>query len=80
MKIAIATGPFLPIRPGPAGAVEKMWHGLVKQCAAQGHDVTVITRRWPVVEDRFAPSRIGNQMAAVYDSMLGGSRPSTAEI
>lgn len=47
MKITIVLGFFLPVPPLAGGASEKSWHGLAREFAAQGHDVTVISREWP---------------------------------
>lgn len=47
MRITIVLGFFLPVPPLAGGASEKSWHGLAGEFAAQGHDVVVISRRWP---------------------------------
>ncbi len=47
MRINIVMGFFLPVPPLAGGATEKMWHRLALEFAARGHDVTVISRRWP---------------------------------
>lgn len=47
MKINIAMGFFLPVPPLAGGATEKTWHGLSREFAARGHEVTVLSRRWP---------------------------------
>jgi glycosyltransferase involved in cell wall biosynthesis len=44
LRITIVTGPFLPIPPGPAGAVEKIWYSLALEFASRGHAVTVVSR------------------------------------
>ena len=46
MRITIAMGFFLPVPPARGGATEKSWYRLAKIFAAQGHVVTVISRRW----------------------------------
>lgn len=46
MKITIVMGFFLPVPPAQGGAVEKSWHGLAREFARRGHEVTVISRRW----------------------------------
>jgi glycosyltransferase involved in cell wall biosynthesis len=46
MKITIVAGPFLPIPPGPAGAVEKIWSRLAQEFAIRGHSVTLISRQF----------------------------------
>src|SRR5690606_4540534 len=47
VRITIVLGFFLPVPPLAGGASEKSWHGLAREFAAQGHDVTVISREWP---------------------------------
>ncbi len=47
MKITIVMGFFLPMPPTAGGAVEKSWAGLSREFAARGHEVTLISRRWP---------------------------------
>lgn len=44
MRITIVMGAFIPMPPGPAGAVEQVWYHLARQFARQGHEVTVICR------------------------------------
>jgi len=40
-------GFFLPMPPVAGGATEKSWHGLAREFARRGHDVTVLSRTWP---------------------------------
>lgn len=47
MKITVVMGFFLPVPPEAGGATEKSWHRLARAFAARGHEVTVISRRWP---------------------------------
>ena len=47
MRISIVSGFFLPVPAVSGGATEKTWHGLAKDFAAQGHSVTLVSRRWP---------------------------------
>ncbi len=47
MRINIAMGFFLPVPPVAGGAMEKAWHRLAREFAAAGHDVTLLSRRWP---------------------------------
>lgn len=47
MRITIVTGFFLPVPAVRGGATEKIWHGLAKLFAAQGHAVTFVSRSWP---------------------------------
>ncbi len=46
MRITIVMGPFLPLPPGPGGAVERIWLGLAERFAEAGHEVTVLSRTW----------------------------------
>jgi glycosyltransferase involved in cell wall biosynthesis len=52
MKISIVMGFFLPVPPAAGGATEKTWHRLALEFAASGHEVTVLSRRWPGFPDR----------------------------
>jgi glycosyltransferase involved in cell wall biosynthesis len=52
MRITIVMGFFLPVPAVAGGAVEKSWHRLAIEFARRGHDVTVISRRWPGWADR----------------------------
>jgi glycosyltransferase involved in cell wall biosynthesis len=45
LKITIVTGAFLPVPPGPAGAVEKIWARLAREFAHRGHSVTLLSRK-----------------------------------
>jgi glycosyltransferase involved in cell wall biosynthesis len=47
MRINIAMGFFLPVPPRAGGATEKTWDGLAREFAARGHEVTILSRRWP---------------------------------
>lgn len=47
MKITIVMGFFLPVPALAGGATEKIWHRLGELMAEAGHDVTIISRRWP---------------------------------
>lgn len=47
MRITVVTGPFLPLPPAPAGAVERIWHDLGREFARRGHQVTFVSRAWP---------------------------------
>ncbi len=46
MRITIVMGFFLPVPPVAGGATEKSWHELARRFVAQGHQVTMISRRW----------------------------------
>jgi len=47
MRIAIITGPWLPVPALKGGSVPRMWDGLSEQFAAAGHEVIVVARRYP---------------------------------
>jgi glycosyltransferase involved in cell wall biosynthesis len=47
MKITISTGPTFPVPAVRGGAVQRMWHGLAKEFAKRGHEVTVFARAFP---------------------------------
>lgn len=52
MKITIVMGFFLPVPALAGGATEKIWHRLGELMAEEGHDVTIVSRRWPGLADR----------------------------
>ena len=47
MKITIVMGFFLPVPALAGGATEKIWLRLAGLMTAAGHEVTVVSRRWP---------------------------------
>ncbi|MFM9079034.1 MAG: glycosyltransferase family 4 protein [Opitutaceae bacterium] len=47
MRITIVMGYFLPVPAIAGGATEKIWPRLGELMAAAGHEVTIISRRWP---------------------------------
>ncbi|MBP7141502.1 MAG: glycosyltransferase family 4 protein [Opitutaceae bacterium] len=51
MRISIVMGFFLPVPAVAGGAMEKIWGKLAGIFAAQGHDVTVVSRTWPGFAD-----------------------------
>ncbi|HEY4246554.1 MAG TPA: glycosyltransferase family 4 protein [Lacunisphaera sp.] len=51
MRISIVNGFFLPLPPVAGGATEKSWYNLAHIFAERGHEVTVISRRWPGFPD-----------------------------
>lgn len=51
MRISIVNGFFLPVPPVAGGATEKSWFNLACAFAERGHDVTIISRRWPGFPD-----------------------------
>jgi glycosyltransferase involved in cell wall biosynthesis len=57
MKITIVMGFFLPVPPLAGGATEKIWFRLGQLMAEAGHEVTVVSRRWPGLPNR---ESIGN--------------------
>lgn len=46
MRITCVLGPYLPVPAVRGGAVEKIWLELCKEFARNGHDVTMISRRF----------------------------------
>jgi len=52
MKITIVMGFFLPVPPLRGGATEKIWFRYAQHFATAGHEVTVISRRWPGLPQR----------------------------
>jgi glycosyltransferase involved in cell wall biosynthesis len=48
VRIAIVTGPFQPLSPGPAGAVEKLWLDLGREFERQGHPTTMVSKQYRV--------------------------------
>lgn len=47
MKITIATGPIFPVPAVRGGAVQRLWEGLAREFAKQGHEVTIFAREFP---------------------------------
>ncbi len=58
MKITIVMGFFLPVPPLAGGATEKIWFRLGELMAAAGHEVTIVSRRWPGLPDRETQGRL----------------------
>jgi glycosyltransferase involved in cell wall biosynthesis len=58
MKITIVMGFFLPVPALAGGATEKIWHRLAELMAAEGHDVTIVSRRWPGLPNRETVGRL----------------------
>ena len=48
MRITIAQGAFLPVPPKRGGAIEKAFHALAREFAANGHycELYLKTLRW----------------------------------
>ena len=46
LRITCVLGPYFPVPPVRGGAVERIWQNLCEEFAAQGHAVTVISRRY----------------------------------
>jgi glycosyltransferase involved in cell wall biosynthesis len=51
MRITIISGFFLPVPPVSGGSTEKSWFNLAREFASRGHEVTMISRRWPGFPD-----------------------------
>lgn len=47
MRISIVTGPWLPVPAVRGGAMQKSWHGLARELARAGHEVTIVARAFP---------------------------------
>jgi glycosyltransferase involved in cell wall biosynthesis len=47
MRLTIVSGFLLPVPPAAGGATEKSWYQLARRFAARGHEVTIVSRRWP---------------------------------
>lgn len=47
MKITVLTGPWFPVPAVRGGAMQKSWHGLAREMARAGHEVTVVARTFP---------------------------------
>ena len=58
MKISIVMGFFLPVPALAGGATEKIWHRLGELMAAEGHGVTLLSRRWPGLPDLESTGRL----------------------
>ncbi len=58
MKITIVMGFFLPVPPLAGGATEKIWFRLAQLMAEAGHDVTLVSRRWPGLPDHETSGRL----------------------
>lgn len=58
MKITIVMGFFLPVPALAGGATEKIWSRLAELMAEAGHDVTIVSRRWPGLPDREIVGRL----------------------
>lgn len=58
MKITIVMGFFLPVPALAGGATEKIWHRLGELMAGEGHDVTIVSRRWKGLPDRETIGRL----------------------
>lgn len=68
MKITILLGAFFPAPTIMGGAVEKMWFELGKRFAAQGHDVTQISRRHPQLPEREQINGVRHIRVKGYDT------------
>lgn len=51
MKITIVCGFFLPVPPLAGGAMEKGWWRIAQHYVRLGHEVTIVSRRWPGLPD-----------------------------
>jgi glycosyltransferase involved in cell wall biosynthesis len=67
LRITIVTGFFLPVPAVKGGATEKIWFGLARKFAAEGHAVTFISRRWPGAPDDETREGITHVRVAGFD-------------
>jgi len=51
-------GFFLPVPPLAGGATEKIWFRLAQLMAEGGHDITLVSRRWPGLPERETIGRL----------------------
>lgn len=58
MRITIVMGFFLPVPALQGGATEKIWPHLARLLAEAGHEVTIVSRRWPGLADRESAGRL----------------------
>lgn len=58
MRISIVMGFFLPVPPLAGGATEKIWLRLGELMSRSGHDVTIVSRRWPGLPHREHSGRL----------------------
>lgn len=67
MRITIASGFFLPVPPVSGGSTEKSWFNLAREFVAQGHEVTMISRRWREFPDAEVRDGIKHLRLAGWD-------------
>lgn len=67
MRITIVSGFFLPVPPVSGGSTEKTWFNLAREFVAQGHEVTMLSRRWPGWPDRETQDGIRQVRLAGWD-------------
>jgi len=68
LKITIVTGAFLPVPPLLGGAVEKMWLALANEFVMAGHQVTMISRKFPGLEEDDVVEGIHHRRVGGYRS------------
>ena len=68
LKITIVTGAFLPVPSLLGGAVEKLWLALAKEFARSGHQVTMISRRFPGLKENDFDEGIHHRRVGGYRS------------
>ena len=67
MKITIVNGFFLPVPPISGGSTEKSWFHLAREFTARGHQVTVLSRRWPGFADEETSEGIHHRRLPGFD-------------
>jgi len=80
MKITILQGAFLPVPPLMGGAVEKIWFEMGKQFAAQGHEVTQVSRKYPGLPDEEVIDGVRHVRVKGYDTPGGMVRLKTLDL
>jgi glycosyltransferase involved in cell wall biosynthesis len=68
LKITIVTGAFLPVPSLLGGAVEKMWLALGKEFVRAGHQVTMISRRFPGLSEEEVVEGIHHRRVGGFSS------------
>jgi len=71
MRVTVVQGPFLPVPPLLGGAVEKIMDALTRAWAARGHQVTLVSRRFPGLADSESRDGVRHLRVASRDGPAG---------
>ncbi len=71
MRITIVQGPFLPVPALRGGAIEKICAALAADWAARGHEVTLVSRRFPGLPDAEERDGVRHRRVASRDAPAG---------